>query len=67
MDFKALGEKIQVPKRYDLKIDDIERLRKVNEERGYVDALYTAFLAGWIRRENKAKNDARKAAHQDQG
>ncbi len=64
MDFKALGERVHVPEGYDLRVSDLDDLYILAAERSIAEAFHMAFLAGWQKRENKAKNDARRAAHQ---
>lgn len=60
MDFKALKGKVHVSKNYNLNLSDMEKLHRIYLEQGIDEALYSAFLAGWQKRENKEKNDARK-------
>ena len=67
MDFKALEEKVQVPGKYCIKFSDLVKLNDLAKEKGTLEVLYIAFLAGWQKCENKRKDDARSAAHQAQG
>ena len=65
MDFKALEENVQVPRTYVLRFSEVVELQELAAEKGMATALFAAFLAGWKRRDNKEKNDARREGRQD--
>ncbi len=55
---------VNVTPEYDLRLSEYEQIIKVGMEKGLTDAIMLAFNTGWQRRENKIRNDARRAAHQ---
>lgn len=54
---------VQVEHYYALKISEVDQILQVGREKSMIDAVVLAFNAGWQRRENKARNDRKRAAH----